>query len=215
MGDPDVDRQQAAAEAGLDRVDDRDEDERTYPDPAEVAAELGDGMHIEDRDLVRRDEHGRVMPPEDEPDDDGLPARSGTEAELADCLDAMAEAFNARDLDGLLALVADDCETPGLASDLDDFADAIDDLWERRPSCLLTRGELEGEPPVGVLWELGEADVWWPLASVHVADPVDGQVGVVEFADDPTLLDRVQATPPDGDLEEGSRWIEWQEGAQP
>jgi hypothetical protein len=53
----------------------------------------------------------------------------------ADAIDALAEPFNARDVDGLLAVIAPDAEVPGLASaDLSDLPEAVQDLWRRRPT---------------------------------------------------------------------------------
>jgi hypothetical protein len=49
---------------------------------------------------------------------------------------------------------------------------------------------------------------------VHVDDVEDGQVGVFEFSDDAALLERVECEPPgDDEVEEGTRWAEWEEGA--
>jgi hypothetical protein len=130
-----------------------------------------------------------------------------------DVVDAFAEAFNARDLDALLEVVAADGEAPGLlGGDRESLAEAVEGLWHRRPTCCVTRGRVD-EVVVGVLWEHDGA-AWWPLATVHVADlDDDGMVGVLEFSDDAALLDEVEAESPDGDLEEGSRWSEWDEGA--
>ncbi len=132
--------------------------------------------------------------------------------EEADALDAMAEPFNARDLDGLLAVVAADAEVPGLAAgDLTDLPEAIQDLWRRRPTGLLVRGYVDTEH-VGVLWE-HDGEQWWRTAVLHVDDVEDGIVGVVEFSDDGALLERVVCEPPaDDELEEGTRWSEWDEG---
>lgn len=178
-------------------------------DAAEVGDLLGEGMHVEDGNAAE--------PLDDAPDEEELTRRlrdePGVDSELVNCLDAIVETFNARDLDGLLELVAEDCELPGLAgSDREGFAATLEDLWERRPTCLLTRGEFEDEP-VGVLWELADGDTWWSIATVHVAEPNEGDVGLVEFVDDAATLDRVVAQPPDGDLDEGMRWREWEEGA--
>lgn len=178
-------------------------------DAAEFDDLLEEGMHVEDGNAAES--------VADDLDVEELSRRLrgdlDVDSELVNCLDAIIETFNARDLDGLLELVAEDCELPGLAgSDREGFAATLEDLWERRPTCLLTRGELEDEP-VGVLWELGEGDTWWSIATVHVAEPNEGDVGLVEFLDDTATLDRVVAQPPDGDLDEGMRWREWEEGA--
>ena len=36
---------------------------------------------------------------------------------------------------------------------------------------------------------------------------------VLEFSDDVGLLDQLDLDPPDGELEEGATWAEWDEGA--
>lgn len=130
-----------------------------------------------------------------------------------DVVDALAEAFNARDLDALLDVVAPDGEAPGLlGGDRDHLPDAVESLWHRRPTCCLTRGRV-ADQVVGVLWEHDGA-AWWALAIVHIADVDDeGVIGVLEFSDDPSLLEEVDAEGPDDDLEEGSRWEEWEDGA--
>jgi hypothetical protein len=130
-----------------------------------------------------------------------------------DVVDSLAEAFNARDLDALLEIVAADGEVPGLlGGDRDNLGDVIESLWHRRPSCCITRGRVNDEV-VGVLWE-HDGTAWWALAVVHVDDvDEDGRVGVLEFSDDASLLDEVEADGPDQDLEEGARWVEWEEGA--
>lgn len=218
MSDAGIDAEQAAAEARLDRLDRLDEDgdeaRAAGPSGALDPTDLDTGMHIEERDTVVRDHRGQALDGilvdyDSDEDADIHGARSG----LAGVLDTFAEAFNARDLDTLVELCAEDCETPGLATDLSELSMAFEDLWERRPSCLLTRGELAGQP-VGVVWELGETEAWRELAAVHVALDDEESVGVIEFADDPVELDRIEIDPPDGDLEEGTRWIEWEEGAE-
>lgn len=153
---------------------------------------------------------------EDDPDtdllDDDLDAGLRNDEE-ADALDAVAEVFNARDLDQLLVILAPDGEVPGLLGyERANLGEAIEDLWQRRPTCCLTRGHHLDEY-VGVLWEHDGA-AWWRVAAVHVDDVKDGTIGVLEFTDDPALLEEVVADPPEPDeLEQGSRWEEWEEGA--
>lgn len=201
------DRQAEAAESALDRIDDR----RGEAGAADLALEAGtlvltDDLH--DHGLHVDDGAGA-------PDDDDLElidlVGPEVDGELADVIDAFSEAFNARDLDELVALVTDDCETPGLASGSDDFPAAIDDLWHRRPSCLLARGQLDDEC-LAVLFELEGAGRWWRVATVHFCDVVDGQAGVIEFSDDPALLEEVDCQTPDLDLDEGALWQEWEDG---
>ncbi|HEX9889422.1 MAG TPA: nuclear transport factor 2 family protein [Nitriliruptorales bacterium] len=200
----DVDVGQAAAESRLARLD---EDEPPAPtgdngvgDTLDLTEAAADGIHVEigefDAYEVGQDDLDDLHGPADQ----------------AVVIDAFCEAFNARDLDGLFDLLADDCETPGLGNDCDNFAEAVEDLWERRPTSLLTRGELEGEP-VAVLWEVGDTGAWWRVAPVLFDAVEDGQAGVVELSDDNDTLDAIIAEVPEDDLDEGSRWSEWDEGA--
>jgi hypothetical protein len=139
----------AAAEARLDRVDDelahREREVIDEPPNDGVDAD-GFGFHVDDPDVD-------LMA-----DDLDIGLRDDQEA---DAIDALAEPFNARDVEGLLAVIARDAEVPGLASaDLSDLPDAVQDLWRRRPTCLLTRGYVEreqGSPRVEVLAPPG----WW------------------------------------------------------
>jgi len=192
-----VDRLAAGAEAKLDRIDgDRGGDEPDATLPGSVGAD-DYGFHLDDPDggLPEDDLEVGVR------DDDA-----------ADALDALADAFNARDLDALLDTVAADGEAPGLlGGDRDNLSTALEDLWTRRPSACLTRGAVD-DMDVGVLWE-HDGTTWWRLAVVHVDDVRDGRVGVVEFSDDTALLEQVVGEAPDDDLEEGARWSEWAEGA--
>lgn len=190
------DRSLAAAQSQLDRIDDGGEDVDL------VETDLGDsaGMHIEDPSVVDQEE----------PDDDGLETDHDGDG-LADVIDAFSEAFNARDLDGLLDLVSEDCETPGLGGDLDGFAEEIEDLWDRRPTSLLTRGVLD-DLDVGVMWEIGDDGSWWRVAPVFFDDPDGGRIGVIEFGEDQDTLDGVEADPPDAEFEEGARWRDWEDG---
>jgi len=192
----DLDRLAAEAEAQLDRIDG---DDQPAPMGDDRGSFSGDeyGFHVDDPDLPAVDEEPEPIVPD---------------AAVADALEAIAETFNARDLDALLEVVARDGEAPGLlGGDRANLPGAIEDLWTRRPNGTLTRGQA-GDEDVGVLWE-HDGSRWWRVAVVHVADVRDGRVGVLEFSDDPALLEQVAATAPDDDLEEGARWSEWDEGA--
>ena len=189
----------AAAEQRLDRLDDASERPTRDPnEPTPTIATDDYGVHLDD--------------PETDLLDDDLDAGLRDDAE-ADALDVISEMFNARDLDGLLDVVAHDGEAPGLLGyDRNNLSDAIEDLWQRRPTCCLTRGLVETEY-VGVLWE-HDGGSWYRAAAVHVDDVIDGRVGVLEFTDDAALLDRVECEAPDPrELDEGTRWEEWEEGA--
>ncbi|MFA9432283.1 hypothetical protein [Egicoccus sp. AB-alg2] len=193
----DLDRLAAGAEAQLDRIDGTD-------DGAEPAAD--------ERGGVAGDEYGfHVEEPDAELYEDELEV-GVRDDDVVDALEGIAEAFNARDLDALLEVVARDGEAPGLlGGDRENLAGAIEDLWTRRPSSCLTRGQVAADD-VGVLWE-HDGSRWWRVAVVHVADVRNDRVGVLEFSDDTALLEQVTCEPPDDDLEEGARWAEWDEGA--
>jgi hypothetical protein len=190
------DRLGAAAEARLRGLDETPEgDGLADRDPATLDVDAF-GFHVDD--------------PDDAFDGDEPDAIAETDT---DVVDALAAAFNARDLDALLDVVAPDGEAPGLlGGDREHLPDAVESLWHRRPTCCVTLGRVQGAP-VGVLWEHDGAQ-WWMLATVHISDVDDeGVIGVLEFSDDPALLEEVEADAPDDDLEEGSRWEEWEDGA--
>ncbi len=204
------DRTRAAAEARFEAEDDGAIIEAPPPGSDE-ADEVSEGEAAPPV-TIGPDDYGFH---EDDPDadllDDDLDVGLRDDGE-ADALDAVAEVFNARDLDQLLTVVAPDGEAPGLLGyDRDNLGPAIEDLWQRRPTCCLTRGRHLDEH-VGVLWEHDGTD-WWPIAAVHVDDVQDSTIGVLEFSADPALLEEVIADPPAPDeLDEGGRWAEWADG---
>lgn len=196
MGRRSMDPTLAAAESRLDRLDDEGGD--AQGDSGVSIVEFEESMHIEGETPSTADDE--VIEAIDQ------------DAELGDLVGAFNEAFNARDLDGLLELVADDLETPGWGHDRSSFADAVEELWERRPSVCLTGVQRAGSS-LSIVWEFGDDAGWWPVAVVHFDDVEDGSVGVVAVSDDPALLEEIPADPPDLDLEQGARWDEWEEGA--
>lgn len=196
----DLDPRTAGLEAQLDRLDETGQ-------PASIPAPPAVGTFDEEADGF-----GFHL---DDPEDALDPLADAVEPhETVDDIEVVDEfitAFNDRDLEDLLEVVARDGEAPGLLGyDRDNLPAAITDLWERRPTVLLTRGELDAQV-VGVLWE-HDGSEWWRVAVVCVDDLTDGRIGVLEFADDPDLLDQVTTDQPDGDLLEGERWQEWDEG---
>lgn len=206
------DRLKADAESRLEALDDvelgPEETGPSTPDDAEV-----DGITGTDGAVIELDDYGiHVDDPGSDLLEDDLDA-GRRDDELATALDGLAEVFNARDLDGVMQVLAPDAEAPGLLGyDRANLPGAIEDLWQRRPTCCLTRG-YHAEIDVGVLWE-HDGSAWWRVATVHIDDVQDGLIGVIEFADDPDLLEQLAADPPDpDDLDEGARWTEWDEGA--
>lgn len=185
-------------ESQLERMDDQAGDAAGEPEPAEHLEPDPYGFHVDDPDLDLLD--------------DDLDAGLRDDVE-ADALEALAEGFNARNLDAVLELVAEDGELPGLlGNDRDNLPAALQEIWQRRPSVLLARGRVEVDH-VGVVWEHDGAS-WWRVAVVHLDDVVDGRIGVVVVSDDAALLDRVVCEAPTADdLDEGVRWSEWEHGA--
>lgn len=206
MTDRHVDPDLALAELALDRLD------GTRPTPADdgddgpyATGDDGVVVALDPSDGIRIDGEGD--------DADSRDPYTDTHAldEVSDAVDAFDEAFNARDLDGVLDVLAEDVEAPGLGNDRDNLPDALEELWERCPNCLLTRGWLDGRC-VSVMWEPGELEGWWRIAIVHFDDVEAGRIGMLELTDDQVVLDQVETDGPDGDAEEGTRWEEWAEG---
>lgn len=182
------DRHEATAQARLDRLVDRAEaslapdgdDDPVSPDLAVSERELDDGMQVRS-------------------DDDELPTDVDDWVAVRDddIVDALAEAFNARDLDGLVDLTAADCEVPGLQDGPVSVDPAVGDLWNRRPSILMTR-VVDDDRALGVLWERAASDTWSAVGTIHV-DVVDDLVRVLEFSDDVGLIDRLGPIAPTAD----------------
>ncbi len=188
---------EAIVESKLERIDDQADDPSREPEPSQHLEPDPYGFHVDDPELDLLD--------------DDLDAGLRDDVE-ADALDAIADAFNARDLEGLLDTVAVDGEVPGvLGYERGNLADAVERLWSTRPNVCLTRGRA-GIEHVGVLWE-HDGEQWYRIAVVHVDDVEDQAAGVVEVSEDAALLERVVADPPDDELEQGARWEEWDEGA--
>lgn len=147
---------------------------------------------------------------EDEPSEFEETEAEGSSGQAEDAVESFNEAFNARDLEGCLEVLADDVEAPGLGNDRDNLSEALEDLWDRRPTCVLTRGT-DGDRCVSVLWEVVDA-AWVAVAPVFFDDCGEGLIGMIELADDPGALERIRATAPEAEFEEGATWQEWETG---
>ena len=148
--------------------------------------------------------------PEDRPDEEGQ-----VDTDLESLRDEFVDAFNARDLDSLLALVADDVEVPDVHGDgALALGREIADIWERSQGVLLTRGVCDDEP-VAVAWLPDDDGSWSRRALVSFAAE-DGQLVVIEIVDDADDLERVASEEPDaGEFEQGADWTEWTDGVPP
>ena len=140
-------------------------------------------------------------------EDDTTPRADDRPEHVAESLrDAFVDAFNARDVDGALAVTAPDVEC---ADRVEDGAAALSaflvEVWERHPGVVLTAGELDGEA-CAVAW-LPDGDGCWSRAALVTLAVDDGQRDVVALPDDVDGLDRVLTDEPVGD--ELDDWLGW------
>ena len=155
-------------------------------------------------------------------DEDAEPARDAPPFDLdAQSLrDEFVDAFNARDLDALLSVVAADVECPDRhAVGVGALAQEVTDIWHRAPGVILTRAVLD-DTPCALAW-LPDDDGCWSRAALVCLDagPQDAPrplISLVELPDDTDALDRAEADDPTGEeLEEGMGWVEWEVGEEP
>lgn len=127
--------------------------------------------------------------------------------------DEFVDAFNAHDLDAVLALTTADVETPDIHGDgAAALAEELEAIWERSPGALLTRASLDGTA-CAMAW-LPDEDGCWQRAALVRFDTSDGLLSVVSIPDDTDALERAEADDPEGEeLPEGEDWREWDSGA--
>jgi hypothetical protein len=146
---------------------------------------------------------------------DGAAPHASTHADLEALRDAFVAAFNARDLDDILSLVAPDVECPDIrdGDGIATLGEEVEAIWERSPGAILTRGHLDDEP-VAVGW-LPDEDGCWSRAAVVCFDCDDGLLQLVALPDDADALDRTEAEEPTGEeLDEWSDWAGWERGEE-
>jgi len=145
-------------------------------------------------------------------EDQGEQAIAGAGTDLETLRDEFVEAYNARDLDVLLSLAAEDVECPDTHGDgVQALAEEISSIWERSPAAFLTRGFLDGEP-CAVGWLPDEEGCWSRAALVTFAGD-NGLLSVVSLPDDIDSLERAEAEDPSGEeQDEGTDWSEWDSG---
>lgn len=173
------------------------------------ATPMEDGLRVVDADDDGRDREALAAADghhhEDHPSDGDLEALR----------DEFVEAFNARDLDAVMALVTADVEVPDIRSG--DGAQALSEeleaIWERSPGAILTRAFLEG-CPCAIGW-LPDEDGCWIRAALVCFDAEGGALTLVALPDDADSLDRAEAEEPSGEeLDEWSDWSEWDRGEE-
>ena len=130
-------------------------------------------------------------------------------------VDEFVDYFNARDLDSLAELLAEDVTADFLdLGGREGVIEGIADLSIRNPGLLLTRGEL-GEEPVVVAWTPGENHDYRRLGffCFTFTDDADALVEHIEYDDSPSDSEAVLAEEPDPvDMPEGLDWQEWDSG---
>jgi hypothetical protein len=121
---------------------------------------------------------------------------------------AFVAAFNARDLDSLIDLVADDIEFGDASVEgTEALADELVAIWERSPGVLLTRA-FGDDGPCAVAWRPDE-DGCWTRAALLCFDVSDDLISLIEMPDDADALAVVTAEDPSG--EELDEWLDWAE----
>ncbi len=154
-------------------------------------------------------------------DEDADPARDAppTDLDAQSLRDEFVDAFNARDLDALLSVVAAEVECPDRhAVGARALAQEVTDIWHRAPGVILTRAFLD-DAPCAVAWLPDDDGCWSRAALVCLdAEPQDEPrplISLVELPDDADALDRAEADDPTGEeLEEGIGWVEWEVGEE-
>lgn len=129
------------------------------------------------------------------------------DADLETLRDEFVDAFNARDLDAALAIVAEDVEAPDVrdGEGAQALGEELEAIWERSPGAILTRAFVD-DSPCAVAW-LPDEDGCWSRAALVCFDADGGLLTLVELPDDADALDRAVAEEPTGD--ELAEWTDW------
>ena len=134
------------------------------------------------------------------------------DADLETLRNAFVEAYNARDLDAMLALVASDAELPDVHGEgTAALAEELQAVWERSPLVVLTHA-LVADTPAAVAW-LPDEHGTWTRAGLMTFDSDRGRLTVIEIPDDVDALHAALADDPVGDIiDEELDWLEWDAG---
>lgn len=170
---------------------------------------LDHGLHVMEAESEPPDE-------DDGPEEDGRPpADDPIDPDLESLRSEFVGAFNARDLEVILSLVADDVECPDRrTSGASELAAELVAIWDRSPGAMLTDALLDGAP-CAVAW-VPDEDGCWSRAALVCLDGEDGLVRAFELPDDADALARAETDDPEGEeLDEGLDWVEWDTGELP
>jgi hypothetical protein len=177
-----------------------------------VTPDLEQGLHLLDADDVGGSGDLAEHPPaDDRPSLDDAPV----DTDLESLRSEFVAAFNARDLEAILALVSAEVECPDRrASGAGALAEELVAIWDRSPGAMLTDALLDGMP-CAVAW-LPDEDGCWSRAALVCLDGEDGLLTTFELPDDAHALERAEADDPEGEeLDQGLAWVEWDTGEMP
>jgi hypothetical protein len=184
-----------------------DDDREVVGDDLEVvgAEAVRDGA----REVVRNDDVELV----DARDGRELGDRP-SDGDLESLRDEFVDAFNARDLDAVLAIITADVECPDMAGNgAAALAEELQAIWERSPGAILTRAFVDGQP-CAVGW-LPDEDGCWSRAALVCFDGEENLLTLIAMPDDTHDLERAETDEPTGEeVEEWSDWSEWDRGEQ-
>jgi hypothetical protein len=147
-------------------------------------------------------------------EDGRAPADGPGDGDLESLRDEFVDAFNARDLDAVMAIVAEDIECPDMGgSGAGAVAEELQAIWERSPGAILTRAFVDGQP-CAVGW-LPDEDGCWSRAAIVCFDAEGSQLTLLAMPDDTDDLERAESDEPTGEeTRQGADWSEWSDGEQ-
>lgn len=161
-------------------------------------------------------EEGADVDGADATDGGGVDPATWAESDVETLRDEFVDAFNGRDLDTLMSLVADDvdvADVPGADDGVQVLVDEINAIWERSPAAILTRAHWEARS-CAVAWLPDEAGQW-VRAGLWLFDADEGELTMVACPDDADALAQADAEDPVGEpLDEWRDWGEWETGAE-
>jgi SnoaL-like domain len=169
-------------------------------------------------ELAREDRRWLTL--EDDPADPGreeirLPEAPAPEVGgLEQLRSAFVDAFNDRDLDALLELVAEDVEFGDAGAEgRSAMAAELVAIWDRSPQVVLTRAY--GDDGPCAVASRPDEDGSWTRAALVCFDGSDEVISLIEVPDDPEALANALAEEPtDDDLPEWFDWAEWDTGQE-